>query len=55
MDITKEINSIEELSTLLSVEFKENKTNKIDVTKKLESYGENILNNVHKELEKYIN
>ncbi len=54
LDITKEVNNMEDLSSLLFEELKKDKVKNIEIEKKLENYGEKILENVHQELEKYI-
>ena len=54
LNITKEINSSDELSLFLVEEFKQNKPKNHEIAEKIENYGENILNNVIAELKKYI-
>ena len=55
LGITKKINNSDELSLLLLEEFKEDKAKNYEISTKIENYGQNILNNVIAELEKYIN
>ena len=55
LGITKQVNSADELSLSLIEEFKEDKVKNNLVKEKLDNYGQNILNNVIKELKKYIN
>ena len=55
LGITKEINSSDELSLSLVEEFKEDKAKNREIAAKIENYGQNILNNVIKEIKKYIN
>ena len=55
LGITKEVNSSDELGLLLVEEFKEDKPKNHEIGKKIEDYGLNILNNVIKEIKKYIN
>ena len=55
LGITKEINSSDELSLSLVEEFKEDKAKNHEIAAKIENYGQNILNNVIKEIKKYIN
>ena len=54
LGVTKEINSSEELSLSLVEEFKEDKVKNQEIAVKIESYGQNILNNTIIELKKYI-
>jgi len=54
LDVTKEINSSNELSVSLVEEFKNDKPKNIEIAKKIENYGQNILNNVTMEIKKYI-
>ena len=54
LDVTKEVNSSEELSLSLVEEFKEDKVKNQEIAAKIESYGQNILNNTIIELKKYI-
>ena len=54
MGVTKEVNSSEELSLSLVEEFKEDKVKNQEIAVKIESYGQNILNNTIIELKKYI-
>ena len=55
LGITKEVNNSDELSLLLVEEFKEDKPKNHEIGEKIEDYGQNILNNVIKEIKKYIN
>ena len=55
LGITKEVNNSDELSLLLVEEFKEDKPKNHKIEEKIEDYGQNILNNVIKEIKKYIN
>jgi len=54
LDISKEINSSDELSLSLVEEFKQDKPKNDKIIEEIENYGQNILNNTIKELEKYI-
>ena len=54
LGISKEINNSNELSLSLVEEFKDNKPKNPEITEKIESYGQNILNNVTMEIKKYI-
>ena len=54
LGICKVINSSNELSLSLVEEFKDNKQKNPEITEKIESYGQNILNNVTMEIKKYI-
>ena len=54
LGITKEINSYSELSVSLVEEFKDDKARNLEIAEKIESYGQNILNNVAMEIKKYI-
>ena len=54
LGITKEINSYSELSVSLVEEFKNDKARNLEIAEKIESYGQNILNNVTMEIKKYI-
>ena len=54
LGVTKEVNSSEELSLSLVEEFKEDKVKNQEIAAKIESYGQNILNNTIIELKKYI-
>jgi len=53
-DITKQINSPEELSIALVDKFKENENKDYKVSEKIDNFGKNILNSVIKELKNYI-
>ena len=55
LGITKKINNSHELSLSLIEEFKEDKAKNHEIAAKIENYGQNILNNVIKEIKKYIN
>ena len=54
LGITKEINNSNELSLSLVEEFKEDKPKNLEISEKIENYGQNILNNVTLEIKKYI-
>jgi len=54
LGVSKEINSSDELSLSLVEGFKEDKAKNEEIAKKIENYGQNILNNVIIELKKYI-
>ena len=54
LDVTKQVNNSNELSTSLIEEFKENKGEKSNIKEEIHNYGQNILNNVIEELKKYI-
>ncbi len=54
MGITKEINNFNELSLSLVEELKDDKAKNQEIVKKIENYGQNILNNMIIELKKYI-
>ena len=54
LGVTKEINSSNELSLSLVEEFKEDKAKNLEISAKIENYGQNILNNVTMEIKKYI-
>ena len=54
LGITKEVNTPDELSLSLVDEFKEDKVNNDRITEKIDNYGQSVLNNVVKELKKYI-
>ena len=54
LGISKEVNSSNELSLSLVKEFKDNKPKNPEITEKIETYGQNILNNVTMEIKKYI-
>ena len=54
LGVTKEINSSNELSLSLVEEFKDNKPKNLEISAKIENYGQNILNNVTMEIKKYI-
>ena len=55
LGITREINNPDEMSLLLLEEFKKDEEKNYEISTKIENYGQNILNNVITELEKYIN
>ena len=55
LGITKEVNNESELSTAIVENFKEDEDKNYEIVKKIEDYGLNILNNVSKEIKKYIN
>ena len=54
LGVTKEINSSNELSLSLVEEFRDDKPKKLEISAKIENYGQNIFNNVIIELKKYI-
>jgi len=54
LNITKEINTCDELGISVVEEFKENKANNSKIKEKIKNYGQNIFNNVIIELKKYI-
>ena len=54
LGISKEVNSSNELSLSLVEEFKDNKPKNTEISEKIETYGQNILNNVTMEIKKYI-
>ena len=54
LGISKEVNSSNELSLSLVEEFKDNKPKNLEIIEKIETYGQNILNNVTQEIKKYI-
>ena len=54
LGITKEISKIEELSNFLITEFDQDKSIDIKIMKNIEKYGQEILNNINRELEEYI-
>ena len=54
-ECTKEVNNSDELSVSLVDEFKENRSKNYEIAVKIEDYGLSILNNVIKEINKYIN
>ena len=54
LNITKVVKSSEELGLSLIEEFGDNVTKNVEIGKKIENYGQNILNNVIIELKKYI-
>ena len=54
LGIAKEVKNIDELSLSLVEEFKEDKPKNPEIIEKIETYGQNILNNVTMEIKKYI-
>tara|TARA_B100000700_G_C15039392_1_gene854539 strand:+ start:2089 stop:3354 length:1266 start_codon:yes stop_codon:yes gene_type:complete len=54
LGVTKEINGSDDLSISLVEEFKEDRAKNEVIAEKLETFGQNILNNTIKELNKYI-
>jgi len=54
LGITKKVNNSNELSLSLVEEFKDNKPKNPEIAEKIETYGQNILNNVTMEIKKYI-
>ena len=54
LDVAKEVNSFNELRISLVEEFEINKPKNPQIAKKIESYGQNVLNNMTLEIKKYI-
>jgi len=54
LGISKEVNNSNELSLSLVEEFKDNKPKNLEIAEKIETYGQNILNNVSMAIKKYI-
>jgi len=54
LGISKEINNSNELSLSLVKEFQDNQPKNLEITEKIQTYGQNILNNVTMEIKKYI-
>ena len=54
LGVTNEVNSPVELNQSLVAELGSDRVNNNEIVEKIENYGENILNNVIKELKKYI-
>ena len=54
LGISKEVNNSNELSLSLVEEFKDNKPKNLENAEKIETYGQNILNNVSMAIKKYI-
>jgi len=54
LGITNEVHDPEELNQSIVEEFKENKINNYNIAEKIDKYGLNILDNVIKDLKKYI-
>ena len=54
LDVTQEVNNSDELSLSLVEEFNVNGDKNVEISKKIEQYGQNIFNNVIVELKKYI-
>ncbi len=55
LGVTKKINDANELNTSLVEEFEKNEDRDTKIKEKIDNYGQDILNNVIKELKKYIN
>ena len=55
LGITKEVSDCDDLALSLIDEFKENKNKNHEIGSKIEEYGNNVLNDVIKEIKKYIN
>ena len=55
LGVTKEVNNFKELSLSLVEEFRDNKPKNIEISAKIENYGQSILNSVTMEIKKYIN
>tara|TARA_B100001123_G_scaffold6412_1_gene8034 strand:+ start:3042 stop:4307 length:1266 start_codon:yes stop_codon:yes gene_type:complete len=54
LNVTKKVNTSDELSLSIVEEFKEDKDKNDEMIKKIQNYGQNIFNNVIIELKKYI-
>ena len=54
LGVSKKVNNSNELSLSLVEEFKDNKPKNLEIVEKIETYGQNILNNVTREIKKYI-
>ena len=54
LGIAKEVNNSNELKVSLVEEFKINKPKNFEIAKKIETYGQNVLDNVIMEIKKYI-
>ena len=54
LGICKKVNNSNELSVSLVEEFKDNKPKNLEIAEKIETYGQNILNNVSIAIKKYI-
>ena len=54
LGVTKKVNNSNELSLSLVEEFKDNKPKNPEIAEKIETYGQNILNNFTMEIKKYI-
>ena len=54
LGVTKKINNADELSLSLVEEFKGNEAKNVEISAKIQNYGQNIFNNVIIELKKYI-
>ena len=54
LGITRKINNSDELSLSLVEEFNVNGDKNVEISKKIDQYGQNIFNNVIVELKKYI-
>ena len=54
LGISKQVDSNEELNQSLVEEFKQNKPKNIQIIEKIDNYGLNVLNNVIKDIKKYI-
>ena len=55
LKITKQIQNNEDLNQSLVEEFESNKTYSKQIIEQIDSYGQNVLNNVMNEIKKYIN
>ena len=54
LGVSKKVNNSNELSLSLVEKFKDNKPENSKIVEKIETYGQNILNNVTQEIKKYI-
>ena len=55
LGVSKKINNFEELSASITEELKEEKPKNYDAGKKIDNYGQDIMNNIIMELKKHIN
>jgi 3-deoxy-D-manno-octulosonic-acid transferase len=54
LGVTKKVNNSDELGISLIEEFKQNKEKSVEISTKIDNYGQNVFNNVIMELKKYI-
>ena len=54
LGITKKVSNSDELAVSLIEEFNQNKAKNVEISTKIDNYGQNIFNNVIMELKKYI-